>query len=487
MTSTGLAERLRAQLSLYNTLTHSQDPFAPEDGTSPRLYVCGPTVYSSPHIGNMRTYLFADVLCRVLSLAGWDVDAAMNITDVGHLTSDADSGDDKMATAARQERKTAWQIAEKYTEAFFEDTDRLNITPFQHILKATDHIAEQIDLVRRLEDKGVLYRTDDGIYFDTSLVPDYGKLTPNDTRDHLRAGERVAMGGKRHVTDFAVWKLSDPDAPKRDMEWDSPWGAGFPGWHLECSAMAMATLGDTLDLHLGGIDHIAIHHTNEIAQSETATGKPFSRWWMHGAFLNLDGEKRMGKSEGNKVTLETLEEWGYTPLEFRYLVLLSHYRSPLAFSREALEAAAVAHRRLLLRVETLRDEAAGATPDQDWQESTYVEELAAALADDLNTPRAVAVLWNLMRDGAVGPTTKLAMVELFDQALGLDLAVVPTEAAVPPAVLELAEQRWQLRLDRRFEESDRLRDELTDAGYVVQDSRDGYQLVAARDTAGPDR
>ena len=468
---------LRSRLHLFNTLTHRSDAFAPADGERVKLYLCGPTVYSSPHIGNMRTYLFADVLRRVLALTGWEVDAAMNITDVGHLTSDADSGDDKMAAAARAERATAWDVAAKYTDAFFADAERLNILPVQHVLKATDHIGVQLDLVRALDEKGVLYTTADGVYFDTSLVPDYGKLTPNDTRTSLRSGERVAMGDKRHPTDFAVWKFSDPAEGQRDMEWDSPWGRGFPGWHLECSAMAMETFGPTLDLHLGGIDHIAIHHTNEIAQSETATGKPFSRWWMHGAFLNLEGEKRMGKSEGNKITLATVEEWGFTPLEFRYLVMLSHYRSPLAFSLETLESAAQAHRRLRKHVEAWKQAADGDGPDPAWRDHAYVDEFVSAIADDMNTARVVAVLWTLARDPEVDPATKLALVDLFDRVLGLDLAVAAEADVVPEQVRTMAELRWQMRAERNFAESDRLRDELLALGWTMQDGRDGYELV----------
>ncbi|GAB2329487.1 cysteine--tRNA ligase [Streptomyces griseoincarnatus] len=471
-----LSHDLRSALVLHNTATRRVEPFTPADGHTARVYVCGPTVYSAPHIGNMRTYVSSDVLRRTLGLAGYDVLSAMNITDVGHLVSDADSGDDKMARAARAESLTAWQIAAKYTELFFRETERLGITAFTHVPRATDHIGEQIALVQQLEERGVTYRTTDGIYFDTSQIPNYGKLTPHDTRDQLRAGERVAMGDKRHPTDFALWKFSHPDGPQRDMEWASPWGVGFPGWHIECSAMAMKYLGPTLDIHVGGIDHIAVHHTNEIAQSETVTGRPFARWWLHGAFLVLDGEKRMGKSEGNRITLDTLESWGYQPLEFRYLVLLSHYRSPLSFTRGALESAATAYRRLAHRVSTLREQAAGCAEMTAPSLHPHADGFIAALADDLNTPRAVAAVWNLLRDPSIGAASKLSLLEWFDQVLGLGLSAIGAAADVPAPVAELAQRRWELRGAGQYAEADKLRAELTAIGYVVEDERDGYRV-----------
>ena len=486
MTTELVGKQLRQSLALHNTLTGTQDQFTPADHETVRMYVCGPTVYSAPHIGNMRTYLFSDVLRRTLRFAGYGVRAAMNITDVGHLTSDADTGDDKMAMAAAAERATAWEIAEKYTAKFFADAQQLNILPMDYVLRATDHIPHQIALIERLEEKGFVYRTADGLYFDTSLVPDYGKLTPNDTRENIRAGERVAMGEKRHTTDFALWKFSRPGAPKRDMEWPSPWGVGFPGWHIECSAMAMEYLGETLDMHLGGIDHIAIHHSNEIAQSESATGKPFSRWWMHGAFLTAEGARRMGKSEGNQITVTTLREWGYHPLDFRYLVLLSHYRSPLTFSRGVLDSAAVALGRLRHRVAALVAAAEAEdlpTPEPQAQDSPYLQQFVAALAEDLNMPRAVSVLWNLVRDPDVADALKLTLLRSFDEVLGLDLDAAPETAApqVPHEVAQLAQRRWELRSQRKWAESDELRDAIHAAGYEVQDGPDGYQLVPRKE------
>jgi cysteinyl-tRNA synthetase len=481
MNDDAVGRELRPMLKLYNTLGASEHHFVPADGETVRIYSCGPTVYSSPHIGNMRMYLFADLLRRTLTFAGYELKSAMNITDVGHLTSDADAGDDKMARAAALEHVTAWQVAEKYTAMFFNYADQLNILPMTYVLRATDHIKEQIALIQTLEEKGVVYRTSDGMYFDTSMVPDYGKLTPNDDRENLVAQERVAFVDKRRPTDFALWKFSPPDGPRRDMEWDSPWGVGFPGWHIECSAMAMAYLGETLDIHVGGIDHIAIHHTNEIAQSETATGKPFSRWWMHGAFLIPEGEKRMGKSEGNHITLANLVEQGYHPLEFRYLVLLSHYRSPLTFSAGALDAAATAYRRLQILIAGLQEEAAGREPDSAWQDSPYLHQFVAALAEDINIPRAVATVWSMVRGTDTDAATKLTLLGLFDQVLGLDLGTAPVAAEVPASIRELAQRRWDLRAERKFAEADLVRDEVLALGYSIRDGRTDFEVVRVKD------
>lgn len=478
-TSNRVAQYLRSKLTLYNTLGESHQSFVPQDEREVLIYICGPTVYTDPHIGNMRTYVFADVLLRVLRLAGYGIRAAMNITDVGHLTSNVDEGEDKLQHAADAAGTTAWVIAEKYRKQFFDDVRQLNIMPVGHVLKATEHIGEQIELVRKLEDKGVTYRTSDGIYFDTSKIEDYGKLTPRDDRTQLLAGSRVDMREKRHPTDFALWKFSPAEGPRRDMEWPSPWGVGFPGWHIECSAMALAHLGDTLDIHVGGIDHIGTHHTNEIAQSETATGEPFSRWWMHGAFLELAGAQRMGKSEGNVVTLNTLSDRGYHPLEFRYLVLLSHYRNPLTFSQKALDSAARAYRRLRKRIAEFKAEAESVEKLEPVG-APHLDEFLAALADDLNTPRAVAALWAVVRTPDLDVTQRLRLIETFDLVLGLNLMEKQVTAGVPAAILELAERRWQLKLDRRYKEADQIRAQVARAGYSILDRSDGFEVEPTR-------
>ncbi|HWR92673.1 MAG TPA: cysteine--tRNA ligase, partial [Desulfobacterales bacterium] len=320
------------RLHLYNTLTRQKEEFTPIRPGEVGLYTCGPTVYNFAHIGNLRTYLFEDVLKRVLIFNGYAVRHVMNITDVGHLTGDRDMGEDKMESGSRREGKTAWDIAEFYTQAFKQDIAQLNILEPTLWCKATDSIPEQIGLVRILEDKGFTYRTSDGIYFDTARFPGYARLSSQNL-EALQEGARVEKNPeKRSATDFALWKFSPPGS-RRQMEWESPWGIGFPGWHIECSAMSMKYLGDQLDIHCGGIDHIDIHHTNEIAQSEAATGRKFFNFWMHGAFLNIQGGKKMAKSEENFLTLENaLNRRGIPPLAYRFAAFLTHYRKPMEYS-----------------------------------------------------------------------------------------------------------------------------------------------------------
>lgn len=462
-------------LALHNTMSGKVEPFVPADGETAKIYFCGPTVYSEAHIGNMRAYLFSDLMRRAIRLAGYGVDSVMNITDVGHLVGDGDDGEDKMQVKAKAEKTTAWDIADKYTELFFTDTDLLNILRPDTVLRATDAIQEQIDLVKILEDKGVTYSTDDGVYFDTSKIDDYGKLTPNDARDSLDPGNRVALGGKRNATDFALWKYSPADA-QRDMEWDSPWGTGFPGWHIECSAMAMKILGNTLDIHVGGIDHIPIHHTNEIAQSETATGEEFSRFWLHCAFLTLADGDKMSKSSGGPglLTVRQLSEQGFDPLDYRYLVLTSHYRSELAFSLDNLQAAATARERMVRRVRALVEAVDGELPSIE-DDATFVE-FCAAIADDLNSPQAIGAVWSRLRDESADPAATLAVVAKVDEVLGLKLLELAEAAGegVPDEVIALAEERIAKRAAKDFEAADALRDQIKELGYELLDSADGY-------------
>jgi len=465
-------------LALHNTMSGKVEPFVPADGTTAKLYFCGPTVYSEAHIGNMRAYLFSDVLRRAIRFCGYEVDSVMNITDVGHLVGDGDDGEDKLQVMATAEKTTAWDIADKYTEIFFIDTDLLNIARPETVLRATDAIQEQIDLVLQLEERGVTYRTDDGIYFDTSKIDDYGKLTPNDAREAIDPGARVDLGGKRNATDFALWKFSPTDA-QRDMEWESPWGIGFPGWHIECSAMAMKILGNTLDIHVGGIDHIPIHHTNEIAQSETATGEEFSRFWLHCAFLTLADGDKMSKSSGGPglLTVRQLSEQGFDPLDYRYLVLTSHYRSELAFSIENLQAAATARERLVRRVRALvTDVGTGQLPEID-DDPTMIE-FRTAIGDDLNTAAAIGSLWSRMRDDDADPATTLAVVAAVDEVLGFKLVELAQAAGegVPDEVVALAEERIAKRAEKDYAAADALRDQIRELGWELLDSADGYSF-----------
>ncbi|HEY1327511.1 MAG TPA: cysteine--tRNA ligase [Casimicrobiaceae bacterium] len=454
-------------LTLYDNYTRSMRRFEPlSPGAPVGLYTCGPTVYDYLHIGNMRTFMFEDWLKRVLAWNGYAVRHVMNVTDVGHLTSDADTGEDKMEKGARRTGKTAWEIAELYTRVFQDDMRALNLEDPDILSKATDHIPEQIAFILDIEKNGYTYLTSDGVYFDTSRQPDYGFLARLD-KAGLEAGRRVDVGEKRHPTDFALWKFSPP-GEKRQMEWDSPWGRGFPGWHIECSAMAQKYLGDFFDIHCGGEDHIPVHHTNEIAQTEARVGTRLANFWMHGYFLLMDDAK-MAKSAGGFVRVQTLVDRGYDPLAYRYLCLTAHYRSQLSFTFEALDAAATGLDRMRQGFHALPDE--GATPD-----AALVDRFGDEINDDLNLPRALAVAWEALR-GDAKPGVKRATLDAFDRVLGLRLAQWrPAAVEAPDAIVNLAEARAAARAARNWVEADRLRAELTAAGWVMEDTPDGYRL-----------
>ncbi|HSM89884.1 MAG TPA: cysteine--tRNA ligase, partial [Desulfobacterales bacterium] len=388
------------KLYLFNTLTRQKEAFVPIRPGEVGLYTCGPTVYNFAHIGNLRTYLFEDVLKRVLAFNGYTVRHVMNITDVGHLTGDRDMGEDKMETGSRREGKTAWDIAESYTRAFKQDIAQLNILEPTIWCKATDSIPEQIDLIRILEEKGFTYKTGDGIYFDTAKFPGYARLSSQNL-DALQEGARVEKNPeKRNATDFALWKFS-PAGARRQMEWNSPWGVGFPGWHIECSAMSMKFLGEQLDIHCGGIDHIDIHHTNEIAQSEAATGRKFFNFWMHGAFLNIQGGKKMAKSEENFLTLENaLIKRGIPPLAYRFAAFLTHYRKPMEYSDESIQAARNGLEHLCNQV---RDTAKSGEAPAGGSNPAFREKFLEAINDDLNMPRGMAVIQEMLKSDIPNP------------------------------------------------------------------------------------
>jgi cysteinyl-tRNA synthetase len=452
-------------LRLYDNYTRSLRPFAPLEPETVRLYTCGPTVYDYQHIGNFRTFLFEDILKRVLEWNGYRVVHVMNITDVGHLVSDADVGEDKMEKGSRRTGKSAWEIAKLYTDAFLDDMRALNIEPPTHLPRATDHIGEQIDFIADLERKGYTYRTSDGIYFDTSRQADYGYLARLD-KGGLEAGKRVDVGEKRHPTDFALWKFSPP-GERRQMEWDSPWGRGFPGWHIECSAMAQKYLGDYFDIHCGGEDHIPVHHTNEIAQTEARVGTRLANFWMHGYFL-LEGNAKMAKSAGEFLRLKSLTDRGYDPLAYRYLCLTAHYRSQLNFTWDALDAAATALERMRGGFHALPE---GGAPD-----AGALERFTGEVNDDLNVPRALALAWEVLR-GALPPEARRATLAALDRVLGLRLSGwQPRQETVPEGVRALAEARSAARGARDWPEADRLRAQLHEAGWEVEDRPDGYRL-----------
>ncbi len=464
---------MQKDLTLFNTATRKKEKFQSITPGQVNLYTCGPTVYHYAHIGNLRTYVFEDLLVRTLKRAGFQVQHVMNITDVGHLVSDGDSGEDKMEAGARRTGKNIWDIAKYYSDVFFSDLQKLNVLKPQIIPKATDHIPEMIQLVERLEKKGFVYRTEDGLYFDTEKFPAYRDFARLDV-ENLEAGKRVAVGDKKSSTDFALWKFS-PAGEQRQMEWNSPWGKGFPGWHIECSAMAMKYLGETFDLHCGGIDHIPVHHTNEIAQSEAATGKRFANFWMHGEFLTEDSGK-MSKSKGEFLTLSVLEREGFSPLEYRFLLLQAHYRSALKFSFDALKAAQSGYRGIIERMADWKDVQAAGVYSELMNQKVKAFELS--VFDDLNFPEALAVLFSVLKEPQLSSEQKKALVLNFDETLGLGLAAsVEAKVAVPPEVLELAKAREEARKQKNWAESDRIRLELQKHGYKVLDSPEGPKIT----------
>ena len=452
-------------LHLYDTYSRSLRPFEPIAPGQAGLYACGPTVYDYAHIGNLRTYLFVDGLRRALEFNGLQVRHVMNITDVGHLTSDADCGDDKIEARSRRSGESAWDIAAAFTRAFEDDLRQLNILPPSVWCRATDHIAEQIAFIGDLEAKGYTYRTDDGIYFDTTRQDDYGKLARL-KRDGLQAGKRVELGEKRDICDFALWKFSGVPG-QRQMEWDSPWGLGFPGWHIECSAMAEKHLGAYFDIHCGGEDHVAVHHSNEIAQTQARHGTRLANFWLHGAFLKTQDAK-MSKSSGDFLRLQSLLEQGVDPLAYRYLCLGAHYRSSLNFTDDALRAASSGLARLRSTVHGLGDEHGEADP-------AWLDRFAEQINDDLNFPRALAVAWDLLKSDLPDAMKKATMAR-FDAALGLGLlAWQPVQVEVPQPVQAWMALRAIARAQRQWAEADRLRTLARAAGYDIDDTPQGQQ------------
>ncbi|MBI3589071.1 MAG: cysteine--tRNA ligase [Candidatus Liptonbacteria bacterium] len=449
---------------LFDTYERKERLFVPLKPGRVKMYTCGPTVYDYPHIGNLRAYIVADVLRNTLEFNGYKVKQVINITDVGHLTSDADSGEDKMELSARKQKRSAFEIAELYTGIFKQNLLALNIKPPSVWSKATDHISEQITLIQRLEKAGYTYLTSDGVYFDTSRLSNYGHLARLGVAG-IKPGARVDIGEKNKITDFALWKFSPKDR-KRQMEWQSPWGIGFPGWHIECSAMAMKYLGETIDIHTGGIDHIPVHHTNEIAQSEAATGKQFVRYWMHVAFLTVNG-KKMAKSEHNFVTLQDIVDRGYDPLAFRYLVLTSHYRAGLNFTWPSLRGAQKALLSLREKVSILGNKKV--SPDKQ-----ELQEFKRCINNDFNTPQAIALLWKIA-DSPLTPQKKAAILE-FDKVLRLNLGYLLSEK-IPEEIRVLVQKREDLREDNKWEESDRVRQEIIKKGYEVRDTSAGPKVI----------
>lgn len=453
---------------LYNSLSRSVEDFKPINPPHVGMYSCGPTVYQFAHIGNFRAYATSDFLVRSLTYQGYEVKFVMNITDVGHLVSDADEGEDKMEKSARKEGKTAWEVAEFYTEVFLKDYDELHFTRPDVLAKATDHIKEQIALIKELEEKGYTYEISDGIYFDTSLFPEYGQIS---TLDQIKEGARVEVNPeKRNPRDFALWKFSPKDE-KRQMEWESPFGTGFPGWHIECSAMSMEYLGHHFDIHTGGIDHLSVHHPDEIAQSEAATGEKFVNYWVHTNFMLVNGEK-MSKSKGNIYRLYDLEKEGYDAMDLRYLYLQTHYRQEMNFTFGGLDAAKNALDRLRNIIAPWAEGEEGS--------SEYEKAFLEALQDDLNMPKALSVVWEMVRSD-VPNEQKMHSLLKMDEVLGLGLREYVEEKAqkpvnVPQEVLDLVEERRQARKDRHYSQADQLRNKIKKLGFDVIDTDKGAEI-----------
>ncbi|MDR2095572.1 MAG: cysteine--tRNA ligase [Treponema sp.] len=473
-------------LVLYNTLTRKLQTFKPLTPGKTGFYGCGPTVYNYAHIGNLRAYITHDILSRTLKRSGLELRHVMNITDVGHLSGDNDEGDDKMLKSAEERGKSVLEVADFYTQAFFRDTERLNIKQPDVICKATEHISDMINLIRRIEENGYTYFSGGNLYFDISKFPHYGELARLRLSD-LKAGARTGLDeNKRNPEDFVLW-FTKSKFENQALVWDSPWGKGYPGWHIECSAMSIRYLGEQFDIHAGGIDHINIHHTNEIAQSEAATGKhPWVQFWLHNEFLVLDKGK-MSKSAGGFITLQHLVDAGYDPLDYRYFLLGAHYRSPLQFSWESLDGARNARKALLDRIRALMDKAgsaentgtqAGSSVPAGTGADAYLKAFDRAIEDDLSTPRALAELWGLLRDTKLESGEALVAALEMDSVLGLNLKAEAEgkeelSADFEREIEELIAQRSEAKKAKDFERADAIRQGLKEKGIILEDSPQG--------------
>ncbi|MCL1900963.1 MAG: cysteine--tRNA ligase [Firmicutes bacterium] len=459
-------------MKLYNTLSRKKQDFMPLKDNTVRMYSCGPTVYNFAHIGNLRTYIFMDILRRVLRFNDFKILGVMNITDVGHLLSDADEGEDKMVKAAKEQKKSPEEISEFYTGVFFEDLEKLNIQKPEVIPKATEHIKEMIEFVKGLLDKGYAYEIADGIYFDIGKFSDYGKLSGLDLEEQI-AGARVNVNeGKRHPADFALWKAASKE---HIMQWPSPWGQGYPGWHIECSAMAKKYLGDTFDIHTGGVDHIPIHHENEIAQSFAQNGVPPSNFWMHGEFMLVDNGK-MSKRLGNVYTISQLNEKGYSSLTFRYFCLNAHYRKKLNFSFEGLDGAKVALERLYAQISEHKN-----APKTGINLQNYFDEFTNAVNDDLNIPKALGILWTMVKLDRAREIYDIALK--MDKIFGLSLEKAESKKLsnqkeeIPNEILKLAAERLEAKKNKDYAKSDEIRKKISELGYTINDTAQGFEIT----------
>ncbi len=464
-----------ADIYLTNTLSRQKEKFLPITPPNVGMYTCGMTVYDFAHIGHGRKYVIDDVLKRVLTTSGYKVKHVQNVTDVGHLASDADEGEDKMEKGAFKYGKTVWEIAEYYTKNFYESMDKLNIIRPDVICKATDHIEDQINLIKKILENGYGYDTPEAVYFDVTKFSEYGKSFGQKLEDKQVAVRSEVKTGeyKKHPADFTLWFKRIGRFSDHTMHWDSPWGDGFPGWHIECSAMSMKYLGEQFDIHTGGEDHISIHHPNEIAQSEAGTGKkPFAKYWLHTAFLMVDG-KKMSKSLGNFYTVADIEKKGFDPLALRYLYLGAHYRDPLNFTWESLSASQNALNKLRSLVSSLKlnTERTTLSEEKDQKIEMFRNDFMLAVSDDLNTPKALAVMWSMLGSN-IPSNDKYDLVISFDEILGLKLSEnLVLNKQIPDDIKILMDKRQNLRSQGKYEEADKIRDEIIKAGFLVSDNQ----------------
>ncbi|MGD9567326.1 MAG: cysteine--tRNA ligase [Sedimentibacter sp.] len=465
-------------MKLYNTLSRSIEDFKPIDENLVKMYTCGPTVYNYAHLGNLRMYIHEDILEKTLRYIGYPVKRVMNITDVGHLESDADEGEDKMLKGAKRENKTVWEIAQHYTDAFFRDIEKLNIKKADVVAKATDYINEYIEFIKGLEQKGYTYIANGNVYFDITKVENYTKLSGMDL-EQLRTASREEVSvdvHKKNPQDFVLW-FTKSKFENQAMKWDSPWGVGYPGWHIECSVISLKNLGEQMDIHCGGVDHIPVHHTNEIAQTESYTGKTWVKYWWHGEFL-IDQDGKMSKSSGEFLTLSLLEKKGLKPLSYRYFVLNSHYRKQLAFSFDSLASAENAYMKLKGRVKNIKENAEELTLVELSEEALkYKEEFKKCLEDDLNTANAITVLFNLLKADEVINSEKVKLIEDFEQVLSLDLLKDEEKEEVHDEMADYIEEMIQKRQDAKknkdYQLADAIRKELLEKGIMLEDTRQG--------------
>ena len=466
-------------IHIYNTLTGEKEEFKPLKEGKVGMYNCGPTVYDYAHVGNLRAYVLADIIRRVFEYNDYNVTQIINITDVGHLVSDGDDGEDKMTKALKRENKPLTleamdEVSSFYTEKFINDLKQLNIEMPSAFPKASRHIAEDIEIIQKLEENGYAYATSDGVYFDTKKYKAYGKLGHISLDDSKNESRIVINPEKRNLTDFTLWKLD------KNLGWESPWGKGFPGWHIECSAMSRKYLGQPFDIHTGGVDHIPVHHNNEIAQSEAAYGEELAHYWIHGAMMNINDGKKMSKSSGGFLKLANLEEAGISPIAFRYWLLTSHYRTQVNFTVEAVKAAQNAFIRLVetfIRLGEVQNEHVHAVAEP----KDYAKEFEEKITNDFDTAGAVALMWDLIKDHSVVAKEKIELLLSFDEVFGLGLHVVKDmkdemNEAIPAEITALAEAREIARAAKEFDKADALRKEIASRGYEVKDNPEGYIL-----------